>query len=96
MPHQAAVKGASRIQNAEHYSAIKQNADPKGDEDKDKINNIDERDKYKTDMLSNDTDKDGISDYDEIFVYKTNPLKSDTDGDGISDYDEILSIKQTH
>jgi len=65
--------------------------DPKGDEDKDKINNIDERDKYKTDMLSNDTDKDSISDYDEIFVYKTDALHdADKDGDGIKDSDEIL------
>jgi len=65
-----------------------------GDEDKDKINNSDERDKYKTDMLSNDTDKDGISDYDEIFVHKTDPLKdADKDGDGIKDSDEILKYK---
>ncbi len=68
--------------------------DSKGDEDKDKINNSDERDKYKTDMLSKDTDKDGIDDYDEIFVYKTDALHDvDKDGDGIKDSDEILKYK---
>ena len=63
------------------------------DQDQDKIRDLDEINKYKTDPLDLDTDDDGLSDTREISRSKTNPVRWDTDFDGVSDGVELGLIR---
>ncbi len=63
------------------------------DDDKDQLENLDERLIYFTDPEKFDTDEDKISDGDEVLKYKTDPNFSDSDKDGLSDFEEITQYK---
>lgn len=58
--------------------------DPYGDDDNDKVKNMDEK------LANTDTDADGLSDYDEN-KHGTDSNSNDTDSDTFSDYFEVLN-----
>lgn len=63
------------------------------DTDGDGLTDIDEQQKFRTDINKKDTDGDGLSDGEEVNKHRTDPLMSDSDKDGLSDGLEINQYK---
>ncbi|MDD4308849.1 MAG: OmpA family protein [Candidatus Cloacimonetes bacterium] len=63
------------------------------DTDGDGLYDVDEQQKYQTNVNLKDTDGDGLSDGDEVLIYHTDPLLPDTDKDGLTDGLEINQYK---
>jgi len=63
------------------------------DTDGDGLTDVDEVQKYRTDINKIDTDGDGLSDWEEVIKYRTDPLVADSDKDGLNDGLEINQYK---